>query len=128
MPYSRNVSERLKGDVQTNQRAELTAILRALEIAKLDQNVRIFTDSQYSINCVTTWGPSWEKKGWLTASGEPVKNKDLVMAIRSRMAKREAAPSQTLFTWVKGHSDDPGNSAADELAVNGAKAGRASRA
>lgn len=117
---TRNVSERLDGPVQTNQRAELSAILRALEIAAPHQPVRIVTDSQYSINCATVWAQSWERKGWKTASGEDVKNQDLVRGIRARVAEREAAGAATAFEWVKGHAMNPGNEAADRLAVAGA--------
>ncbi|ROT40306.1 putative ribonuclease H [Sodiomyces alkalinus F11] len=117
----RNVSERLLGEPQTNQRAELTAILRALEISPESENVQIFTDSQYSINCVTVWYKAWVKKDWHTSTGEPVKNKDLVQAVRERIEAREEEGSKTVFTWVKGHSENPGNVAADRLAVAGAQ-------
>ena len=117
---ARNVSEPLAGTVQTNQRAELTAILRALEITPSHQPVRIVTDSQYSINCATVWAQSWERKGWKTASGEDVKNQDLVRGIRERVKEREAQGAATAFEWVKGHAMNPGNEAADRLAVAGA--------
>lgn len=117
---TRNVSEPLAGSVQTNQRAELTAILRALEITEPHQPVRIVTDSQYSINCATVWAQSWERKGWKTASGEDVKNQDLVRGIRERVKEREAQGAATAFEWVKGHAMNPGNEAADRLAVAGA--------
>ena len=116
----RNLSERLAGPIQTNQRAELTAILRALEISPPHQPVRIVTDSQYSINCASVWALSWERKGWKTAAGEDVKNEDLVRLIRARMAVRDAAGAETAFKWVKGHSGSIGNEAADRLAVGGA--------
>lgn len=119
LTLARNVSERLAGPIQTNQRAELTAILRALEIAPPYQPVRIVTDSQYSINCVTVWSRSWERKGWKTATGEDVKNQDLVKAIRERVNEREEAGTETAFEWVKGHAKNVGNEAADRLAVAG---------
>lgn len=115
-----NVSEALEG-AQTNQRAELTGILRALEIAPEDGALEIITDSSYSINCCTTWVISWEKNGWKTSTGQEVTNKDLVMKIRKLIAKREAAGVGTIFTWIKGHNDDPGNVAADALAVAGSR-------
>lgn len=116
---TRNISERLAGPIQTNQRAELTAILRALEVVTPYQPVRVVTDSQYSINCVTVWSRSWERKGWKTATGEDVKNQDLVKAIRERVKEREEAGTETAFEWVKGHSKNVGNEAADRLAVAG---------
>lgn len=116
----RNVSERLTGEPQTNQRAELTAVLRALQKVSVDQDIRIFSDSKYSISCVTEWYVNWKKNGWNTKEG-PVKNKDLVEAIRSKIDDRDASGSKTLFQWVKGHKDTWGNVAADQLAVDGAK-------
>ncbi|GME27021.1 ribonuclease h [Neofusicoccum parvum] len=117
----RNVSEGLAGPRQTNQRAELTAIQRALDIAPMRRDVNIFTDSSYSINCVTVWFISWRKNNWVTSSKKPVENKDLVEAIVSRIEERETGGAKTIFTWLKGHADDPGNVAADALAVQGAR-------
>ncbi|KAG8407499.1 hypothetical protein J3459_022552 [Metarhizium acridum] len=117
----RNVSERLVGDPQTNQRAELMAMLRALEIAPLDQTVQIISDSQYSINCVTQWAIGWKHKGWKTATGENVKNQDIIRAVLDKMDERTKTGAHTYFHWVKGHASDRGNVAADRLAVRGAK-------
>ncbi|KHN98254.1 RNase H domain protein [Metarhizium album ARSEF 1941] len=117
----RNVSERLAGDPQTNQRAELMAMLRALEIAPAEQTVQIISDSQYSINCVTQWALGWKQKGWKTATGENVKNQDIIRAVLDKMEERTKAGANTYFHWVKGHASDRGNVAADRLAVRGAK-------
>lgn len=117
----RNVSERLRGDPQTNQRAELMAMLRALEIAPLEKTVQIISDSQYSINCVTQWAIGWKQKGWKTATGENVKNQDIIRAVLDKMDERTKADANTYFHWVKGHASDRGNVAADRLAVRGAK-------
>nr|RBR02496.1 hypothetical protein FVER53263_09525 [Fusarium verticillioides] len=117
----RNLAERLPGEPQTNQRAELMAILRALEIAPSTQDVEIVSDSQYSIKCVTQWGPGWEKNGWRTAAGHEVKNKDLVCGVLARIRERDAARSKTSFQWVKGHASDIGNHRADGLANEGAR-------
>lgn len=139
---SRNVSEALTGPRQTNQRAELTAILRALELSPRDRPVTIYSDSQYAINCVTTWFQKWRSNGWLNAAKKPVENKDLIEKVLGLLEERERigraydndnaedAAQQTgsskgrgrvQFVWVKGHKDDPGNIAADVLAVAGAK-------
>jgi ribonuclease HI len=115
---SSNVSERLEGN-QTNQRAELTGIQRALEIAPLHRPLEIITDSSYGINCSTTWYVNWQKNNWKTSTGQPVTNKDLVVEIRKLIEKRDAAGVKTTLTWIKGHNDDPGNVAADTLAVAG---------
>lgn len=120
----RNVSEALKGSKQTNQRAELTAILRALDIAPRHREVTIYTDSKYAIDCVTNWYRNWRKNGWVNAKGKPVENKDLVVDIRDKIEEREQLKKATYFVWVKGHKDNAGNIAADRLAVAGAVMGR----
>jgi ribonuclease HI len=121
---SRNVSEALKGTRQTNQRAELTAFVRALDIAPLNRHVTIYTDSRYSIDCVTNWYKNWVQNKWMTAKNKPVENKDLIMDIRQKIEERERLKSRTHFFWVKGHANNEGNSAADRLAVEGAMMGR----
>ena len=69
---------KLQGDA-TNQRAELTALLEAIQwAAKKGHTTNIYSDSQYAINCTTKWGPGWKRKGWTRASGEPLQNLDLI--------------------------------------------------
>lgn len=116
----RNICERLEGDPQTNQRAELTAILRAVQRVSVDQDIEIVTDSKYSLSCVTEWYKGWEKKGWKTTGNADVKNRDLIQAIRSKIDDREASGTKTSFRWVKGHNATHGNVEADKLAVRGA--------
>lgn len=120
---SRNVSEPLKGHRQTNQRAELTAIIRALEIAPRHRPVTIVTDSRYSIDCVTNWFRKWIRNNWQTADGKPVENKDLIQSILVKINERDLLKVTTTFEWVKGHNRDTGNEEADKLAVNGAMRG-----
>ncbi|SLM33870.1 Ribosomal protein L9/RNase H1, N-terminal [Lasallia pustulata] len=120
---SRNVSEPLAGARQTNQRAELTAILRALDIVPRNRDVTIITDSRYAIDCVTVWYLNWRKNGWKTAAGKPVENKDIVENVLAKIEERNHLKVQTLFEWIKGHSNHPGNVEADKLAVNGARNG-----
>lgn len=91
----------------------------------MDQDVRIYTDSKYTINCVDKWHKTWEKNDWLTTSGEEVKNKDIIQAVRAKIEDRDAAGTRTLFEWVKGHNGLEGNEQADKLAVKGAKSSRA---
>ncbi|BDD58060.1 hypothetical protein MAP00_009276 [Monascus purpureus] len=123
----RNVSEPLKGSRQTNQRAELTAILRALDIAPRHRDVTIFTDSRYAINCVTDWFVKWRRNHWMTSDNKPVENKDLVESILEKIEERNALKVKTLFEWVKGHNRDEGNDQADRLAVYGARRGVSER-
>ncbi|PGH13771.1 hypothetical protein AJ79_03470 [Helicocarpus griseus UAMH5409] len=118
---SRNVSEPLKGNRQTNQRAELTAIIRALDIAPRHRDVTIFTDSKYAINCVTVWFVNWQRNKWMTSDNKPVENKDLIQSTLLKIEERTLLNVKTLFEWVRGHNRDPGNEAADRLAVHGAR-------
>ncbi|KAF2717931.1 ribonuclease H-like protein [Polychaeton citri CBS 116435] len=144
----RNVSEALPGTRQTNQRAELTAIMRALEVAPRDRKCIIYSDSHYSIKCCTEWFVKWRQNGWLNSSGKPVENKDLISKIIDMLEERwkinkhrvggvedveeregdgstwERGPASVNFEWVKGHDKDAGNNAADRLAVAGAREAR----
>jgi ribonuclease HI len=117
----RNHSERLPGQPQTNQRAELMAMLRAMEIAPLTQGIEIWTDSQYSINCATTWANNWERNAWKNSQGKDVSNKDIIRDIRAKIREKKAAGAITEFRWVKGHASDPGNHEADRLANVGSR-------
>lgn len=116
-----NIAEALEGEPQTNQRAELTAILRALQVAPVGQNVMIITDSTYSIDCLTKWKDSWIRNGWKTAKGVDVLNQDIIKSTLARIQERKKAKAKTEFEWVKGHAQSTGNVAADALAVKGAR-------
>lgn len=115
----RNLAEKLLGE-QTNQRAELMAMLRALESVPATQTVRIYSDSRYSIKCVTEWPIGWIEKNWKTADGGNVKNCDIIQPILNKIDERTKVGGNTYFQWVKGHSTNVGNIAADRLAVKGA--------
>jgi ribonuclease HI len=117
----RNISEPLRGSRQTNQRAELTAVARALDHVPIDRSVLIHTDSNYSIKCLTEWFQKWEKNNWKSSSGKDVENKDLVEPIIARIRERDMCRAKTDFKWIKGHANDPGNVAADLLAVQGSR-------
>lgn len=116
----RNLAEKLPGDKQTNQRAELMAIRRALQSVPKAQTVRIYSDSKYSISCITEWSIGWDRKGWKTADGEDVKNHEIIQPILKLVDERTKAGGNTYFQWVKGHATNTGNIAADRLAVMGA--------
>ncbi|KAL9131724.1 MAG: hypothetical protein Q9217_000399 [Psora testacea] len=113
----RNVSETLPGAKQTNQRAELTAILRALEIVPRNRDVVIITDSKYGIDSVTSWYVNWRRNGWKNAAGRAVENKDLIENVLAKIEERDQLRVQTNFEWIKGHSTSEGNIQADKLAV-----------
>ncbi|KAK4513471.1 uncharacterized protein ATC70_005472 [Mucor velutinosus] len=115
----RNVSARLKGERQTNQRAEAMAVLHVLEDTKeSDKPLEIRTDSQYVINAVTVWYKSWVKRNWIATNGKEVQNRDLFEPIVNLMKSRK---TDVKFTYVPGHSGFEGNEKADQLAVAGAQ-------
>jgi ribonuclease HI len=119
--FIRNVSEALPGARQTNQRAELTAIIRALDVVPRNRDVTIVTDSRYAIDCVTSWCITWRKNGWKNAAGKAVENKDLIENILHKVEDRQGFKVQTKFEWIKGHANHAGNVEADKLAVDGAR-------
>ena len=97
--------------VATNQEMELRAILEALR-AHPDQAIVILTDSQYTIDCVTTWLPGWRRRGWRTSAGRPVKHQPIIKAIAAELDRR---PVQ--LVKVPGHAGHPLNERADRLAA-----------
>ncbi|KAK4309389.1 hypothetical protein Pmani_018966 [Petrolisthes manimaculis] len=112
-----NVSEPVKGRA-TNNTAEIQAATYALELAKASgfSKVAVHTDSQFMINCMTSWLKNWKKKNWVKSDGEPVKNKEDLMTL-------DKASDGMAVKWVhvKGHSGHEGNEMADKLARTGAK-------
>ena len=95
----------------TNNRMELTAVIRALEALKRPSEVRLFTDSEYVRRGITEWVKSWKARGWKTADRKPVKNQDLWEQLDAL-----AAGHRIEWRWVKGHSGVPGNERVDRLA------------
>lgn len=95
----------------TNNRMELTAVIEALAALHEPCQVHLTTDSQYVKNGMTKWLAGWKRKQWKTASGSPVKNKELWQALEKEVARHELE-----WFWVKGHSGHPENELADELA------------
>jgi len=98
----------------TNNRMELTAALTLLQLLKTlprDPDLAIRTDSKYLIDGFSRWINGWKRKGWRTASGSPVLNRDLWEAL-------DAARLPNLpLAYVKGHSGDPDNDRCDVIAV-----------
>jgi ribonuclease HI len=98
----------------TNNRMELTAVIRALEALKQPSRVRLYTDSQYVQKGITAWILDWKRRGWRTADKKPVKNADLW-----RQLDELAALHDVEWHWVKGHAGHPENERADMLANKG---------
>lgn len=103
----------------TNNRMELQAAIAALETLKRPMAVRLFTDSNYLRQGITTWLPSWKKRGWRTADKKPVKNQELWQRLDAALARHRVD-----WRWVRGHSGDPDNERADQLAREAIRKGR----
>ncbi|MFI9741206.1 ribonuclease H [Streptomyces sp. NPDC052494] len=102
----------------TNNVAELTALERLLETLDPAVPAEVRMDSQYAMKAVTTWLPGWRRKGWKTAAGTPVANKDLVVRIDALLTGRDVD-----FVYVPAHQvdGDPLNDAADRAASHSAR-------
>ena len=101
----------------TNNTAELNALYHALRMAEAEikngNTVEVCSDSAYAINCIRTWAPSWEKKGWKKLGGE-IKNLEIIQdcyAIYRRLEKK------LQLTHVAGHVGTEGNELADRMAM-----------
>lgn len=114
-----------ENEQQTNQRGELMAIAKCAEIAETrfseclsEVELKIYTDSMYSKNCLTTWLPSWLRNDWKNSQGQPVAHRDLIEATSNRLAKF----GSFMITYVKAHTgkDDyhsKNNHIVDRMAV-----------
>jgi ribonuclease HI len=98
----------------TNNRMEMTAVIEALQSLKRPCRVTVYTDSQYVQKGITEWIASWKRRGWRTASKEPVKNVDLWKRLDDL-----AAGHRISWHWVRGHEGHIENERADELANRG---------
>ena len=95
----------------TNNRMELMAAISALEALREPCEVVLSTDSQYVRQGILEWLRNWIRRGWKTAGGDPVKNRDLWERLQ-----QAASQHQVEWRWVKGHSGDPDNERVDQLA------------
>ncbi|MCK5887648.1 ribonuclease HI [Alcanivorax jadensis] len=98
----------------TNNRMELMAAIMALEALTQPCKVVLTTDSRYVMDGITQWMANWKKRGWKTASRQPVKNADLWRRLDAACGKHTIE-----WQWVKGHSGHPENEKADALANRG---------
>jgi len=117
-----NLAQRVAGDKQTNNTAEIQAATLSISqamgagITRLQVN----TDSQFLVMCVTQWMHKWKQNGWMTATGQKVKNWEDLMELDKLL---EQGTIDIKWTHVKGYYDNMGNIAADKLAVKGASFG-----
>jgi ribonuclease HI len=95
----------------TNNKMEITAVIKALEAVSKDLPIVIHSDSQYVIKGATEWLRGWKAKGWRKADGNPVMNQDLWVQMDAIMVGR-----QITWKWVKGHAGHPENERVDRLA------------
>ncbi len=103
------------GEAQTtNNRMELTAVIRGLETLTRACRVRVTTDSQYVMKGITEWLPNWKRRGWRTADKKPVKNVDLWQQLDAAVSSHRVD-----WQWVRGHCGHPENERADALANRG---------
>jgi len=114
-----NLSIRLPGEQQTNQRGELAAILETAAKADKTAELRIVTDSKYCTEGLMKRLREWEDRGWIG-----VANKDLLKATSYHLQSRA---NVTKFKWTKGHNGTRGNESADKLAGKGAQLSRATK-
>ena len=104
----------------TNNRMEMTAVIRALNALIEPCEVTIHTDSRYVIDGMTKWIDGWKKRGWVNASKQPVKNADLWHDLIEATKRHKVS-----WEWVRGHSGHPENERVDRLASDAAdEAGR----
>ncbi len=95
----------------TNNRMELTAVIKALEALKRQSLVRVHTDSKYVMDGATKWLKRWKANGWKTADKKPVRNDDLWRALDAQLEQHAVH-----WLWVAGHSGHAENDRADALA------------
>jgi ribonuclease HI len=97
----------------TNNTAELNALYKALLIASKTPTATIYSDSKYSIDCVTKWAYGWKSKGWTKKGGE-IKNLEIIKLSHELY---ERIKERVSIHHVKGHAGVEGNELADRMAV-----------
>jgi len=95
----------------TNNRMELMGAIMGLEALSEPCKIVLTTDSQYVRKGITEWMSNWVRRGWKTAGGDPVKNRDLWERLHAASLRHSID-----WKWVKGHSGQPENERVDVLA------------
>ena len=97
----------------TNNRMELTAVIKALQALKEPCTVELYSDSKYVIDALQKgWAVSWRKRGWIKSDKKPALNPDLWEILLNLTEQHDVH-----YHWVKGHASNPKNNRCDELAV-----------
>lgn len=114
LKYGQVEKELYGGEIETtNNRMELTAVIRGLEALKEPCTVELYSDSKYVIDALSKgWAESWKSRGWKKADKKPALNSDLWQILLQLVRKHDVH-----YHWVKGHADNPYNNRCDELAV-----------
>ena len=94
----------------TNNRMEMMAVIQGLDALQRPTHVELRVDSTYVRNVATKWAHAWKQNGWRKRDGEPVKNQDLVAELDRALTRHKV-----VWTWVKGHAGEPGNTRVDGL-------------
>ena len=98
----------------TNNRMELTAVIKTLECLKEGCEVSIYTDSKYIVDSINKdWVYKWKQNNWMRTKSEPALNTDLWEELLSLMNTHKC-----IFIWVKGHNGNPYNERCDKLATD----------
>ena len=95
----------------TNNRMELMAVIKALELLKEQKNITVFTDSTYVQKGISEWIINWKRNGWKSSNKKSVKNKDLWVELDHLNGLMSVK-----WQWIKGHAGHSGNERADYLA------------
>jgi ribonuclease HI len=102
----------------TNNRMEITAVIKALQVLTIPCKAKVYSDSQYLVNTFNKrWINNWKRNGWKTANGNDVKNKDLWEVMLSLTKYHKVK-----FEWIKGHAENKYNELCDKLATSAAEA------
>ncbi len=113
----KNRAERSGGERDTtNNRMELTAVIRAISAARKHSEIEIHTDSQYVKNGTMVWMKNWKRNNWRTADKKPVKNQDLWQQLDELVSAVKVH-----WVWVRGHNGEELNERCDELARGAAE-------
>ena len=114
LEYNGHKKEMSGGEANTtNNRMELTAVIRGLQALNQPCTVELYSDSKYVIDALQKgWAEGWKKRGWIKSDKKPALNPDLWEVLLELTGTHEMH-----YHWVKGHADNPMNNRCDELAV-----------
>ena len=97
-------------ELTTNNKMEMKAVIKALELLKKSHNIKVYSDSAYLVNGMNEWIYSWQKNNWIKSDKKPVENKEYWIKLIELSKKHNIE-----FIKVKGHSDNKENNRADEI-------------